>query len=92
MSIRRNSRFNPDQEIPVFIRGGKVLIIRDRIRRSSTLMENDPVTMIIALGRNGEAQGDLYFDDGITHDYINGEFSYKNAKFENNLFNYRYGL
>ena len=81
-----------DEDIPTFIRGGSLFVVRDRIRRSSTLMENDPVTLIIALDQARNAAGDVYFDDGITHDYQKGELSYKTVKFEQNRLNYRYGV
>lgn len=77
-----------DEDIPTFIRGGSLFVVRDRIRRSSTLMENDPVTLIIALDQARNAAGDVYFDDGITHDYQKGELSYKTVKFEQNRLNY----
>ena len=32
-------------------------------------MENDSVTLVIALGDDNLASGQLYFDDGITHDW-----------------------
>jgi hypothetical protein len=35
-----------------------------RLRRSSSLMVNDPYTLIIALDRNLTATGSLYLDDG----------------------------
>ena len=38
-------------------------------------MENDPVTLVIALDNDNVASGQLYFDDGITHDWeIKKEF------------------
>merc|ERR1712227_61365 len=73
-----------DGDVPVFIRGGKIIVIRDRIRRSSTLTENDPVTLVIALNSRRSAKGKQYYDDGITHDYQNGEFALKQMLFEDN--------
>lgn len=35
--------------MPSFIRGGKILPIKERVRRASSLMARDPYTLIIAL-------------------------------------------
>ena len=43
-------------------------------------MENDPVTLIIALDENSKSSGQAYFDDGITHDYQNNEFILANIE------------
>ena len=53
-------------------------------------MENDPITINIALDSERKAQGKLYFDDQITHDYETGEFSYKSVSFDGKSLTYRY--
>lgn len=53
-------------------------------------MENDPITLNIALDSERKASGKLYFDDQITHDYQKGEFSYKQVSFDGKTLNYRY--
>ena len=63
--------------IPVFLRGGSIIPRRDRVRRSSSLMANDPYTLIVAVGANGEASGDLYLDDGESFAYKSGSFAHK---------------
>jgi len=35
--------------MPSFIRGGKILPLKERVRRASSLMARDPYTFIIAL-------------------------------------------
>ena len=56
-------------------------------------MENDPISIIIAADENGEAAGQFYFDDGITHDYQHkNEFILANIKFSDNLISYRFSL
>ncbi|KAL1124579.1 hypothetical protein AAG570_001203 [Ranatra chinensis] len=57
-------------KIPVFQRGGSIVPKKERVRRSSQLMHNDPYTLIVALDSDGKAEGYLYIDDGYTHRYI----------------------
>ncbi|KAI5615625.1 hypothetical protein C0J50_0306, partial [Silurus asotus] len=49
--------------IPVFQRGGAIICRKDRIRRSSSSMENDPYTLYVTLSAQGTAEGELYIDD-----------------------------
>lgn len=60
----------------VYQRGGSIIARKMRIRRSSTQMELDPVSLFVALDGQSKAQGDLYIDDGKTFDYKNGKFVY----------------
>lgn len=57
--------------IPLFIRGGHIVFRKDRKRRSSQLMQNDPYTLLIAVDRDGNSHGHIYSDDGISFDYEN---------------------
>uniref|UniRef100_A0A8C2I048 Glycosyl hydrolase family 31 C-terminal domain-containing protein n=1 Tax=Cyprinus carpio TaxID=7962 RepID=A0A8C2I048_CYPCA len=59
--------------IPVFQRGGSVICRKDRVRRSSSCMENDPYALYVALNSQGSAEGELYIDDFHT-------FSFEKAK------------
>ena len=36
-------------QIPVFLRGGSIIPKKMRVRRSSSLMANDPYTLVVAL-------------------------------------------
>jgi len=36
-------------QIPVFLRGGYVIPLRERLRRSSTVAPHDPYTLLVAL-------------------------------------------
>jgi alpha-glucosidase (family GH31 glycosyl hydrolase) len=38
-------------QIPVFLRGGYILPVRDRLRRSATVVPDDPYTLIVALDK-----------------------------------------
>uniref|UniRef100_A0AAY4DM90 Neutral alpha-glucosidase AB n=1 Tax=Denticeps clupeoides TaxID=299321 RepID=A0AAY4DM90_9TELE len=55
--------------IPAFQRGGSIITRKDRVRRSSACMENDPYTLYVALSPEGTAEGELYIDDGHTFSY-----------------------
>jgi len=64
----------PMDKIPSFIRGGRMLPIKQRVRRASSLMANDPYTLIFALDNNSAASGSLYVDDGHSNDYKHGKY------------------
>ena len=55
-------------QVPLLIRGGSIVPTRERPRRSSPLMKNDPFTLRVALGNTCSARGELYVDDGETID------------------------
>ena len=56
-------------QIPVFQKGGKIVPSKNRVRRSSPLMRDDPYTLTVALDTDGKAEGTLYIDDEHTYDY-----------------------
>lgn len=66
---------------PVFYRGGSIIPIKETIRRSSILMKNDPYSLIVALGEDGNASGDLYIDDGESVHHQNGELLYTKLEY-----------
>ncbi|CAB3407773.1 unnamed protein product [Caenorhabditis bovis] len=72
----------PIDFVPVFQRGGSIIPTWQRIRRSSDLMKNDPLTLVIALDAAGNAKGEVYLDDGKTHNYRNEEFVKANFTYE----------
>jgi alpha 1,3-glucosidase len=53
----------PLDAIPVFQRGGTILPRKQRVRRSSELMRDDPLTLVVALDEHLAARGELYVDD-----------------------------
>ncbi|CCF59252.1 hypothetical protein KAFR_0G02180 [Kazachstania africana CBS 2517] len=63
----------PVEKVPAFIEGGHIITKRERSRRSTKPMTNDPYTLVIAPGLANNAQGKLYVDDGESFDYQNGE-------------------
>lgn len=64
-------------QIPLLIRGGSIVPTRERPRRSSALMRNDPFTLRVALSSDGSATGEVYLDDGEGYGYTNGEFVWR---------------
>jgi len=73
---------SPITKTPVFQRGGTVVPKRERARRSSAAMVWDPYTLVVALDENGQAQGEVYEDDGKTFDYQKGQFTLRSFKFD----------
>ncbi|KRZ44730.1 Neutral alpha-glucosidase AB, partial [Trichinella pseudospiralis] len=68
----------PLEKIPLFVRGGCIIPIKERMRRSSSLSHQDPFTLIMALNKDGTfANGTLYLDDGDSYEYKNGQYLYK---------------
>jgi alpha 1,3-glucosidase len=56
----------PLEKIPVFIRGGRIIPRKMRLRRSASLMFHDPLTFTVAPDINGDATGNIYMDDEKT--------------------------
>uniref|UniRef100_A0A915IZA1 Glucosidase II subunit alpha n=1 Tax=Romanomermis culicivorax TaxID=13658 RepID=A0A915IZA1_ROMCU len=72
-------------QIPIFIRGGSILPLKIRPRRSSMAMRNDPLTLYVALDLSGKlANGTYYFDDGETLDYQSGLHCYRRYEYNGN--------
>ncbi|VDN03320.1 unnamed protein product [Thelazia callipaeda] len=58
-------------------RGGTIIPKWERVRRASTLMRQDPITLYVAINFKGDyANGTLYMDDGETFDYKTGQYFY----------------
>ncbi|KAI8812796.1 glycosyl hydrolases family 31-domain-containing protein [Cladochytrium replicatum] len=72
----------PLSKTPVFLRGGNILSRRDRFRRSATLAQRDPITLVVALDKNGEAQGKIYLDDGRSYAHESGEYILSSLTFK----------
>jgi len=73
----------PYDKIPVFQKGGTIIPRRERIRRSATLMHNDPVTLYVAPDKAGHAEGTLYLDDGKSYTYRSGHSIYVKITYDN---------
>jgi len=72
----------PLDKIPLLMQGGHIIPRRDRPRRSSGLMRYDPFTLVVVLGKDGNAEGSLYLDDGETFDYQQGAHIHRNFVFD----------
>jgi len=73
----------PLEKIPVFQRGGSIIPKKERPRRSSSQMVDDPYTLIVALDSASTAMGELYVDDYHSFDHKNGNFLRRKFHFEN---------
>lgn len=67
-----------------FYRGGSVIPRRNTIRQSSVDTLQDPVTIYILLGYDGEARGTLYVDDTTTFAYRDKKYAYVEVSYVNN--------
>ncbi|KAH0682858.1 hypothetical protein KY290_023382 [Solanum tuberosum] len=72
-----------EDSIPSFQRAGTIIPRKDRLRRSSTQMENDPYTLVIALNSSKAAEGELYIDDGKSYEFKQGAFIHRRFTFSN---------
>lgn len=77
-------------KIPVYQRGGSIISKKERVRRSSPLMINDPYTLVICLDKSKSANGTLYLDDEKTYKYRNGKYIYLQLDFSNNVLSSKY--
>ncbi|KAI4336462.1 hypothetical protein L6164_014986 [Bauhinia variegata] len=72
-----------EESIPAFQRAGTIVTRRDRFRRSSTQMVNDPFTLVIALNSSQAAEGELYIDDGKSFNFRQGAYIHRRFVFSN---------
>lgn len=84
-SVTRGSEvqvLTPLTKVPVFVRGGKILVTKERVRRSASLMYRDPITLTIYVDPVANANasatviasGRVFLDDYETFRYENGEY------------------
>uniref|UniRef100_A0A671RCZ9 Neutral alpha-glucosidase AB-like n=1 Tax=Sinocyclocheilus anshuiensis TaxID=1608454 RepID=A0A671RCZ9_9TELE len=77
-------------QIPVFQRGGSIICRKDRVRRSSSCMENDPYTLYVAPSSQGSAEGELYIDDFHTFSFeVAKQFVHRHLSFSANTLSSR---
>uniref|UniRef100_A0A7N0TZF4 Probable glucan 1,3-alpha-glucosidase n=1 Tax=Kalanchoe fedtschenkoi TaxID=63787 RepID=A0A7N0TZF4_KALFE len=67
--------------VPAFQKAGTIIPRKDRFRRSSTQMVNDPYTLVIALNSSQAAEGELYIDDGKSFEFAKGGFIHRRFVF-----------
>jgi alpha 1,3-glucosidase len=72
-------------EIPVFVRGGKIVAQYSKVAMSTREILARPLTLYIALDESQKATGELYLDDGETYDYVRKVFLRRQFTYANNL-------
>lgn len=78
--------------IPAYLRAGHIMPTRQRVRRSTSAMINDPLTLFVAVGSANvpaaaTATGLFYHDDGTTFDYKeSGKFLLAQFKYDGKTF------
>ncbi|XP_023954548.1 neutral alpha-glucosidase AB [Bicyclus anynana] len=77
-------------KIPVYQRGGTVVPRKERVRRASALMANDPYTLVVALDANNTARGTVYIDDGETYEYRSNKYIYGSFDYQPTAFTYKF--
>jgi len=75
----------PLDKLPLLMQAGHIFPRRDRVRRSSGLMKMDPYTLVVVLGSDGNAEGELYVDDGESFEYEQGAYIHRKFIFENGV-------
>uniref|UniRef100_A0A9I9DT50 Glucosidase II subunit alpha n=2 Tax=Cucumis melo TaxID=3656 RepID=A0A9I9DT50_CUCME len=70
-----------EEGIPTFQKAGTIIPRKDRFRRSSTQMVNDPYTLVVALNSSQTAEGELYIDDGKSFEFKQGAFIHRRFVF-----------
>lgn len=73
----------PIDYIPVHIRGGYI-IPKQRVSQTTVSSRNTPFGLIVAPNDNGEAKGDLFYDDGES-DLAKDEYFYATFSLNNNI-------
>lgn len=66
-----------EDSVPSFQKAGTIIPRKDRYRRSSTQMVNDPYTLVIALNSSQAAEGELYIDDGKSFEFMQGAYIHR---------------
>lgn len=71
-------------DLPLYLRGGVIVPLRAASANTTTALRTQDFALLIALGRDGTAKGQLYLDDGVSLEQPgNGttlvQFSYANG-------------
>ncbi|TDZ39986.1 Glucosidase 2 subunit alpha [Colletotrichum spinosum] len=74
------TRSAPLDQVPLLMRGGHIFPRRDRPRRSAALMRFDDYTLVVSVGKDGSAEGELYADDGDSFEFEKGQYIYRKFK------------
>lgn len=70
-------------DIPVLIKGGKVIFTKPTVKKTSMATINDSFNLIVAVDSQNKASGEIYADDGHTYDYTNNDaMIYRKVEFD----------
>jgi hypothetical protein len=72
-------------DVPVFIREGRIVPIYDHPRESTTATIQTPLTLIVAIDKDEQAEGFFYMDDGSSFRYENGEYIHRKFIYDNKV-------
>lgn len=76
-------------DIPIYLKGGHSIFVKEKYRRSSKLMFYDPFSLIVALDNNLESKGQNYLDDGESFEFKNhNQYLISKIIYKNNYLNY----
>ena len=70
-------------QIPVHIRGGSIIPLRVNSANTTTALRKENFELIVAVGKNGKAEGSLYLDDGES--IVQKGTTYAKFKYEKGL-------
>lgn len=65
---RQDVVVSPDR-LPVMVRGGSVIPMASEVGASTRDLAGAPLTLVVAVGGDGAARGELYLDDGESFAY-----------------------
>lgn len=77
------------ENIPVFIIGGKIFLTFSHIGSTVNETYSKPLTLHVALDENDHAEGEAYFDDGHSFNFLQGEYFQKQYSFHNGILSMR---
>lgn len=76
----------PLDKIPLLMQGGHIFPRRDRPRRSAALMKWDDYTLVVTLPKSGgQAEGELYADDGDSFDFEKDQYIHRSLVLDGNV-------
>ena len=79
----------PITEIPVLIKGGSIVPLKEWRRRTTYLMFRDPFTLVVALDSEYQASGDLYIDDGVSFKFAKNQFIHRRFRYSEGVLSSR---
>lgn len=65
---------NEQESIKRIVIGGSIITWTDRIGVSALFTKKKPMSLMIYLDKNGNANGNVYFDDGVSFNYKNSNY------------------